>query len=80
VGITEVPVVRTDGTVLTEPGYDSATRLYNSPAPALLLPPVPKKPAAEEIEAAVALVMEIFCDFPFDNKASRANAIAAYPV
>ena len=75
-GVTEVPVMRPDGSVLVEPGYDSATNLYYLPSPKLSVPPLPDKPTLRDVEAATELVMEVVCDFPFDGNASRANAVA----
>jgi len=74
-GVTEVPVMRPDGSVLTEPGYDSATNLYYFPSPGLSVPPIPDKPKDSEIKAAIELVLEPVYDFPFDSEASRANAM-----
>jgi hypothetical protein len=75
-GITEVPVVRPDGTVLTEPGYDSLTRLYYIPSPRLVVPPIPNNPNDEDISSASELMLEPLADFPFDSDASLANALA----
>jgi hypothetical protein len=75
-GITEVPVMRPDGTVLTELGYDSASNLYYCPSPTLSVPPIPDKPTDSDVKAAVELVIETVCDFPFDSEASGANAVA----
>jgi len=75
-GVTEVPVMRPDGSVLTEPGYDSATNLYYFPSPGLSVPPIPGKPADIGVKAAIGLVLEPIYDFPFDSEASRANAVA----
>ena len=76
VGVTEVPVMRPDGSALVEPGYDGATNLYYFPSPGLSVPSVPDKPANGDVKAAVELVLETICDFPFDSDASQANAIA----
>jgi hypothetical protein len=76
VGVTEVPVMRPDGSVLLEPGYDSVTSLYYFPSPGLSVPSVPDRPANGDVKASIELVLETICDFPFDSDASRANAIA----
>src|SRR5207249_2269315 len=39
--VTEVPVLRADGSVLDRPGYDPATRLVYAPTPSLVVPSVP---------------------------------------
>jgi hypothetical protein len=76
-GITEAPVLRRDGTVLTQPGYDVATSLYYVPAPGLVVPPIPEAPTDGELKATIELVLEVLCDFPFDSEASRANGYGA---
>lgn len=76
-GITEAPVLRPDGTVLTQPGYDAATGLYYVPAPGLVVPPIPDVPADGKLQAAIRLVREVLCDFPFDSEASCANGYGA---
>jgi hypothetical protein len=75
-GVTEVPVIRPDGSVLVRPGYDATTSLYYYPSPGLSVPRIPDKPANSDVKSATELVLETICDFPFDSEASRANAIA----
>jgi hypothetical protein len=75
-GITETPVLRADGTVLTTPGYDAASRLVYAPARGLIVPTVPARPSPEDCRRAVDLLAEAVNDFPFENEASRANAHA----
>jgi 5S rRNA maturation endonuclease (ribonuclease M5) len=65
VGITEIPLLRPDGTVLVQPGYDSATRLYHFPAPGLVVPPVPEHPTDDDVRRALELVDDAIGDFPF---------------
>lgn len=64
-GITEVPTMRPDGTVLDRAGYDEATGLYYAPAAGLAVPRVPDTPSEDQVAAARELLLEIVCDFPF---------------
>ncbi|HEV2343440.1 MAG TPA: hypothetical protein VGS97_05050 [Actinocrinis sp.] len=74
-GIIGAPVLRRDGTLLQEPGYDPATGLYL--APTVQLDPIPAKPTAEQVEEARAFLVERFLvDFPWTSKADRANYLA----
>ena len=75
--VTEIPVLRSDGTIITKPGYDEASRLYYEPAVGLNIPTVPDNPSQKELETAVALIQEPLIDFPFDSEASKTNALAA---
>ncbi len=63
--VTEIPVLRPDGTVLDQPGYDSATKLYYAPAAGLEFPPVPATPTHADVEKALQLIDSAICDFPF---------------
>jgi len=74
--ITRSPGVRPDGTLLLEPGYDPATRLYYHVDEACVLPPVPEAPSPADVAAALELIWDVFCDFPFVDQASRANTLA----
>lgn len=74
-GVVELPVLRPNGTFQTEHGYDGSTRLFHwhrgTPYPT-----VSEAPTADELAAAVALIDETLCDFPWDSTADRANAWA----
>ncbi len=73
--IIEVPVFRPDGTLIEIPGYDAATRLVYAPLPTLRIPPVPEEPTWEQIVDALALIDETIGEFPYQNEASKANAV-----
>jgi hypothetical protein len=75
--VTEIPVVRSDGTIVDSPGYDPITKLYYEPAKGLVVPNVPDVPTQSDLRSAVALLNEIVSDFPFDTTASHANGIGA---
>jgi len=75
--VIEAPVIRSDGTVLIEPGYDEATSLFYEPGNELQGPNVPANPTKEEAKNALKhIIDEIFVDFPFKDDASKANALA----
>lgn len=76
VGITQCPVLRSDGSILTTPGYDPRTRLIYTPSADLLLPAVSNAPTDQEVGDAVAMLLEAFGDFPFADRASYAHALA----
>jgi hypothetical protein len=73
--LTTIPVIRPNGTILTDSGYDEATRLYFCPED-LNLPVIPENPTVEQINSAIAVVLEPFVDFPFIDDGSHANALA----
>jgi hypothetical protein len=75
-GITALPVLRADGSVLSTAGYDPATKLIYCPTPGLIVPAIPESPTPAELEAAKLLVLGLLQDFPFVAWADMANMIA----
>lgn len=75
-GVTEVPVIRPDGTVSDLPGYDPQMHLVYCPDPKLTIPPVPSEPTKDEVRAARDQLLDLIEEFPFVDDASRANALA----
>jgi hypothetical protein len=51
--------------------------LYYIPHPDLKVPDIADKPSIRDVENAKNLLLEIVCDFPFENDAALANALAA---
>lgn len=67
-GIVSCPVLRADGSILVEPGYDPLTGLY--------LDSRDQFPALEEPSAAVASLRDVLADFPFASPVHETAAIA----
>jgi hypothetical protein len=77
VGLIAVPVIRQDGSILDQFGYDPATELYYVKERNLAIQ-VPDNPTQEEAKKAALLISsEVFGDFPFKDRSSKANAMAA---
>ncbi|MGI6180379.1 hypothetical protein [Butyricicoccus intestinisimiae] len=77
VGVTQTPILHTDGSIYSTRGYDEQTRLYYSPDEGFVLAPIPERPTPEDVAAALAMIEEVFADFPFIEQADRANAYGA---
>ena len=75
-GISETPILRTDGSLHQTPGYDPESLLYYAPSPNLDVPAIPDRPSDNDIAVSASLLNEIICDFPFDGAASKANTLA----
>lgn len=74
--LAHAPFVRPDGSIVTEPGYDEATRTILMPDEAFAGVEVPESPTAAEVAAARTLIMEEWLgDFPVDSDADRANLL-----
>lgn len=72
-GVTHTPIVRPDGTVLDEPGYDLSTRLLYLPTSAMNGVKVADMPSAAEIAAARETVLYPIRQFPFVSTSHRSN-------
>jgi len=72
-GITLTPMVRADGTILAEPGYDKASGFLFVPGPGVDVPTVPEHPTLAEVRAARDLLLEMVEGFPFASQDDRAN-------
>jgi len=76
-GVVRGPILREDGSLLDQPGYDRASGL-------LLLadhpdgwPMIPKHPSREEVRTALEKLWEPFAHFPFIDDLSRGVQLAA---
>lgn len=76
VGIVETPVLRPDGSVLQEPGYDEATGFYFDPCGAVF-PAIDDAPDQTAAKAALETLTEAFQDFPYASDAAGVVPIAA---
>jgi hypothetical protein len=71
--VVNVPILRTDGSLLDVPGYDPASQLFYHPTSTV--PKIPNTPTRKDAEAASAWLLDMLCDFPFEGKASCTNFI-----
>jgi hypothetical protein len=72
-GIVGIPVLRKDGSVLKTPGYDSASCLYFHPCGGVT--DIPENATRDDAITAARFVLDILSDFPFQDEASRDNAV-----
>ena len=75
--IVESPRFMPDGSLVSKPGYHRAGRFFYAPSPDLAGIKIPLDPTSRQIAAAKNLLLDdLLVDFPFANRASRANALA----
>jgi hypothetical protein len=74
-GVISTPTMRPDGSLLTEPGYDEATRLLLVEPPSL--PPIPDRPTRDDALAALKVLEFLLTGFPFVDDVARACALSA---
>jgi hypothetical protein len=73
-GIAGAPILRPDGTLLQDPGYDKQTGLYL--ASKIPLDKVPEHPTKKQVEDARSFILDSFLyDFPWVDEADRANYV-----
>jgi len=70
IALSPVPVLRTDMTLWTEPGYDPLTGVYHQPT--LDMPPIPSVPTRDDALRALARLLEPFDQFPYISPESLA--------
>jgi uncharacterized protein DUF3854 len=74
VGIAETPILRPDGTILQTPGYDPQSGYWYSPSAEF--PAVPDRPSQADASRAYTELADLFCDFPYADKAMAAIPVA----
>ena len=65
-GVSDVPVLRPDGTLWQTPGYDPATGVLYEPAGGGV-PAVPDGVGLDDADAAVDALHDVVCDFSFES-------------
>ncbi len=65
-GVTQTPLIRQDGTILQNPGYDIASGRYYIPARSY--PPIPENPTPNDAHEALNTLLAVVSDFPFAKK------------
>ena len=74
-GIVEIPVLRADGTILTNLGYDPQTGLLFEPAGDM--PTIPDAPTLVDAKQALATLLDIVSAFPFAKPEHKASWVAS---
>jgi hypothetical protein len=73
--VVQSPVLRPDGTILSEPGYDRKTGLiYEANCH---VPVIPTNPSAQSIQEARDLLLDVVCDFPFEKPVYKSVWLSA---
>jgi hypothetical protein len=74
-GVSLTPILRPDGTLVQDKGYDEQTGIYY--APMLTLDHVPTRPMPHLVEQARTFVLDdVLGDFPWVDKGDKANYLA----
>lgn len=73
-GITVIPYFTKSGRLVEKPGYDPESGLYLRPI--INIAPVPKNPTRLDVFKALRTIYRVIQDFPFEDKADKANLLA----
>lgn len=75
--IVHTPFFSPGGALVDSAGYHAESRTLLLPAPSLNVGPIPERPTDGDLEWARSLILDdLLVDFPFEDQASRANAVA----
>jgi putative DNA primase/helicase len=74
VGCLSCPTLRPDGSLLTAPGYDPATRLLLVAPPEM--PTIPDKPTKQDALKALELLEELLSEFPFVDEVAKSVGLS----
>jgi putative DNA primase/helicase len=75
-GIVGAPFFNAAGRFITAGGYDRGSRLYLAIESGFAVPSVPAKPTSVQLADAVAIVDDLFREFPFKGPADKAHTFA----
>jgi hypothetical protein len=76
-GVSDSPILRADGSILQEPGYDERTGVLFEPAPGVSFPRIDPEVNVDDATEALACLLEAVCDFPFEAEEHKAAWLAA---
>jgi len=76
-GVSDAPILRPDGSIWQAPGYDERTGVLFEPGFGALFPPIHDEVNIEDADAALATLLEVVCDFPFESEEHKAAWLAA---
>lgn len=74
-GVSEVPILRADGSICQTPGYDPSTGVLYMPTSEF--PAIPEDVTLDDADAARERLLEVVCDFRFEANEHRAAWLAA---
>jgi hypothetical protein len=74
-GITHTPIIRADGSILSDPGYDVQTGMLFLPDEGLDALNIPDNPTAADVKRARELILTPLEEFPFVSEDDRATYI-----
>lgn len=75
--VSDVPVLRPDGSIWQTPGYDAVTGVLYEPLDGVTFEPIPDHLTVDDARVAADELLEVVCDFPFSEDIHRSAWLAA---
>jgi len=75
VAVSDCPILRPDGTILQQPGYDLLSGVLY--VPSRTFKPIPDGPTIDDARAALNELLEVVCDFRFERPEHRSAWLAS---
>ena len=77
--IVNTPIFAANGTLQSEPGYQTESKTYFVPTIGLKIPAVADKPSGDDVRTAVSLITDdLLIDFPFCGAPERGHSLALF--
>ncbi len=76
-GVSDTPILRPDGSIWQSSGYDERTGVLFEPAPGAAFPPIHPEINIDDADAALTMLLDVVCDFPFESEEHKAAWLAA---
>jgi hypothetical protein len=75
VGVQDIPIFRTDGSIVQTPGYDTSTRMIY--APSVKLAPIPERISQSMANESLVRILDLLCDVHFEREEMRYLVLSA---
>lgn len=76
-GVSDAPILRPDGSIWQQAGYDERTGVLFEPVMGASFPTVHPDVNIDDADAALTTLLEVVCDFPFESEEHKAAWLAA---
>lgn len=75
IAVSDVPILRADGSVCSKAGFDTATGVMLRPS--RTYPAITSSPTLDDARASAGRLIDLYCDFPFVSDAHRSAQLSA---
>lgn len=76
-GVSDAPILRSDGSVWQQVGYDERTGVLFKPTTGAKFPSIHPEVNLDDADAALTMLLDVVCDFPFESEEHKSAWLAA---